>query len=82
MFFFDDEAATGPTVAAFWCIKHRNVDTLTVVIKREVVLGVAEFLWATGDEDVVVPEEVLKASNLLHQKTEDQQLRSAIKHQN
>lgn len=64
---------------------HRNVDTLTVVIKREVILGVAEFLWATGDEDVVVPKEVLKASNLLHQQREDHKTEiscDTIKHQN
>lgn len=46
-----------------------NVSMLTVVIQREVILGVAEFLWSTRDENIVVTKEILKASNLLCRKT-------------
>lgn len=48
-----------------------NVSMLTVVIQREVILGVAEFLWSTRDENIVVTKEILKASNLLCRKTKD-----------
>lgn len=37
---------------------------ITILIQREVILGVAEFLRSTCDEDVILPKEVLKASNL------------------
>lgn len=42
-----------------------KVSTLTVVIQREVILGVAELLRSARDENVVVAKEILKASNLL-----------------
>lgn len=43
------------------CRRHHS---LTVLVQRKVILGVAELLGAAGDEDVVVSEEVLKASDL------------------
>lgn len=46
-----------------------KVSTLTVVIQREVILGVAELLRSARDENVVVTKEILKASNLLCRKT-------------
>lgn len=49
----------------------RVVSRLTVVIQREVILGVAEFLWSTRDENIVLTKEILKASNLLCRKTKD-----------
>lgn len=48
-----------------------DVSTLTVVIQREVILGVAEFLRSTRDENIVLTKEILKASNLLCRKTKD-----------
>lgn len=45
--------------------------TLTVVIQGEVILGVAELLWSTRDENIVVPKEILKASNLQKYKRHD-----------
>lgn len=49
-----------------------KVSTLTVVIQREVILGVAELLRSARDENVVITKEILKASNLLCRKTKRQ----------
>lgn len=40
------------------------MSNLTVHIQREVVLGVTEFLGSTCNEDIVLTEEILKASHL------------------
>lgn len=37
---------------------------LTTVIQRKVILGVAEFLRSTCNEDIVVAKEILKAGHL------------------
>lgn len=43
---------------------YMAVVRLTVIIQREVVLGVAEFLRPACDEDIIIPEEILEAGNL------------------
>lgn len=40
-----------------------DILSFTTFIQEEVIL-IAELLWATGDEDVIVTEEVLKARHL------------------
>lgn len=42
---------------------------LTVVVQRKVVLGIAEFLRATSDEDVIVTKEILETGHLRSQDT-------------
>lgn len=37
---------------------------LTILVQREVILGIAEFLWSTCNENVVITKEILQAGNL------------------
>lgn len=46
------------------CKVHTSVVPLTIIIQREVILGIAEFLWSTCNEDIIITEEILKAGNL------------------
>lgn len=43
---------------------HTSAVPLTIIIQREVILGIAEFLWSTRNEDIIITEEILKAGNL------------------
>lgn len=54
------------------CKISTNDAAFTVLIQGEVVLGVAEFLWSTRDEDVVLAKEILKAGDLRSQGSVDQ----------
>ena len=38
---------------------------ITVLIQREVVLGVAELLRSTRNEDVIIPKKVLQTGHLI-----------------
>lgn len=42
---------------------------LTILIQREVVLCVAEFLWSACNEDVIIAKEILEAGDLLRHNT-------------
>ena len=45
-----------------------NVIHLTILIQGKVILGVAELLWSTGNKHIVIPEEILKAGDLVEQR--------------
>lgn len=49
--------------------ERRFNSLLTVIVQRKVVLGIAEFLRAASDEDVVVAKEILEAGHLGSQDT-------------
>lgn len=42
----------------------KGCGSLTTVIQHKVVLGIAKLLWSARYEDIIISEEVLKASNL------------------
>jgi hypothetical protein len=44
------------------------VAALTILIQREVILGIAELLRATGNEDIIITKEILKTGDLEEQR--------------
>lgn len=42
----------------------KGCGSLTTVIQHKVVLGIAKLLWSARYEDIIIPKEVLQASNL------------------
>lgn len=45
-------------------IKARRVFDVTALIQGKVILCIAEFLWATGDEHIIIPEEIVETGHL------------------